>query len=372
MSEDATILIIDDEPVNVRLLEASFVKEGFRALKAKNGPEGRAIAQKEQPDLILLDIMMPGENGFVTCSRLKAHPKTTGIPVIFLSAVGDLAHKVEGLAMGAVDYITKPFEKAEVLARARLHIKLNRAYRYIINEQQEKLRHLQVAQQSILVRPEDLPEGSFAVFYKSLHEAGGDFYDVIKISDGIYGYFAADISGHDLGSSFITAALKVLIRQNSGPFFTPLDTVQMINSVLAPILAEGQHLTAAYVHINRLRSRITLISAGHPAILYLHLDGDAEYLDVEGDILGVFESVYLESKELPVAKGDRIFIYTDGLIEGFGEERKQRDEGKEDLRAACCATRHLPLNEAVHEMVTMIIPDLTATYDDLLLLGVEI
>ena len=254
----------------------------------------------------------------------------------------------------------------------RLEEEVSRAYRYIINEQGEKLRNLQVAQQSMLVRPEDLPDGNFAVFYKSLHEAGGDFYDVIKISDGIFGYFVADISGHDLGSSFVTAALKALIRQSSSLFFTASDTVKMMNIALIPIMAEGQHLTASYVHADMLRERMTIISAGHPAILYLDSRGKADYLDVKGDILGVFESVYLESEELLVSKGDRIFLYTDGLIEGFGENRKQRDKGKEELKNASIATRHLPLKEAVDEMVNMIIPDGAAIYDDLLLMGVEI
>src|SRR5271169_3970772 len=97
------------------MLEISFQKEGFRTVTAMNGADGFFLAQKEQPDLILLDIMMPGESGLQTCARLKDASPTTDIPVIFLSAMDDLKHKVEGLSIGAVDYITKPFEKLEVL-----------------------------------------------------------------------------------------------------------------------------------------------------------------------------------------------------------------------------------------------------------------
>jgi sigma-B regulation protein RsbU (phosphoserine phosphatase) len=323
------ILIIDDELVNLKLLEISFQKEGFKTVTATNGADGYLLARKEQPDLILLDIMMPGENGLQTCARLKDTPDTTDIPVIFLTAMDNLKHKVEGLSIGAVDYITKPFEKREVLVRVRLHIKLGRAYRALIQEQRKKLETLQLAQQSILIHPSDIPSAGFEVYYKAKQEAGGDFYDVIQISDGIFGYLAADVSGHDLGASFITSALKALIRQNATPLLTPQETIKMINSVLHSFMSDGQHLTACYLHLNRLSSRITVISAGHPAVLYFNAQqGTAEFLDVDGDVLGPFDMVYLKPLEKTVTRGDRMFLYTDGLIETLASGFSRSDGRK--------------------------------------------
>jgi len=366
------ILIVDDEPINVKMLEISFQKEGFRTVTAMNGAEGFVLAQKEQPDLILLDIMMPGENGLETCVRLKDASPTTDIPVIFLSAMDDLKHKVEGLSRGAVDYITKPFEKREVLVRARLHIKLGRAYRALINEQKKKLETLQQAQQSILVRPSDMPSARFEVYYRPIYEAGGDFYDVIQISEGIFGYLVADVSGHDLGASFITSALKALIRQNATPFLTPQETMKMINSVLHSFMSDGQHLTACYLHLNRLSSRITVISAGHPAVLYHNAkQNTAEFLAADGDVLGSFETVYLRPLERAVYRGDRLFLYTDGLIEthagGF-----RRSEGKGKLLEACLQTTDMPLHDAIAAVINSIFPSDQEQHDDKLLIGIEI
>jgi phosphoserine phosphatase RsbU/P len=366
------ILIIDDEPINVRMLEISFQKEGFRTVTAMNGADGFFLAQKEQPDLILLDIMMPGESGLQTCARLKDASPTTDIPVIFLSAMDDLKHKVEGLSIGAVDYITKPFEKLEVLVRARLHIKLGKAYRALVNEQKKKLETLQHAQQSILVHPSDMPSAGFEVYYKPIHEAGGDFYDVIQISEGIFGYLAADVSGHDLGASFITSALKALIRQNATPFLTPKETIKMINSVLYSFMSDGQHLTASYLHLNRLSSRITVVSAGHPAVLYYNAkQNTAEFLAADGDVLGSFETVYLKPLERTVNRGDRLFLYTDGLIEthacGF-----RRCDGKGKLLEACLQAAVMPLSDAIAAIINNLFPSGQEQHDDKLLLGIEI
>jgi DNA-binding response OmpR family regulator len=124
MSESQhTILIVDDMPINVAVLDAMLRLSGYRTLKAYSGREGRCLALQDQPSLILLDIMMPEEDGVTTCRILKADPRTADIPVIFISAHDGTNDKASGFANGAVDYITKPFEMKEVLARVSSHLK---------------------------------------------------------------------------------------------------------------------------------------------------------------------------------------------------------------------------------------------------------
>lgn len=118
----ATILIIDDEPVQLRAIVAELNALGFETLIARDGADGLRKAERGRPDLILLDILMPGWDGYETCRRLKADPATRAIPVIFLSALCDTAQKLEGFEAGCVDYITKPFDHREVLARVSAHL----------------------------------------------------------------------------------------------------------------------------------------------------------------------------------------------------------------------------------------------------------
>ena len=193
-----SILVVDDDATNVMVLESMLKKEGYRTLRAGNGREAMEIAKKRKPDLILLDIMMPEIDGFQACRTLQQDSTTTDIPVIFLSALDEVDSKVKAFDIGAVDYVGKPFHKAEVLARVRLHLKLNLSRVQALQAQTEKLQQLHEAQQAILVTPADMPHAKFGVSYSPLHEAGGDFYDVLTISDDIFGYFVADISGHDL------------------------------------------------------------------------------------------------------------------------------------------------------------------------------
>jgi DNA-binding response OmpR family regulator len=118
----ATILIIDDEPVQLRAMVAELNALGFETLIARDGADGLAKAERGRPDLILLDVLMPGWDGYETCRRLKASPTTHPIPVIFLSALSDTERKLQGFAAGCVDYITKPFDHREVLARVSAHL----------------------------------------------------------------------------------------------------------------------------------------------------------------------------------------------------------------------------------------------------------
>jgi len=122
----ATVLIVDDEPLNVDLLEQELGAAGYRTLSATSGEEALAAAAKSRPDLILLDVMMDGIDGYEVCKRLKASEATRAIPVVFLTALAETFEKVRAFGAGAVDYLTKPFETEELLARVGVHIALRR------------------------------------------------------------------------------------------------------------------------------------------------------------------------------------------------------------------------------------------------------
>jgi len=122
---NGTILIVDDNSANLGVLSDALSQAGFEVRVAKSGKMALERVKYALPDLILLDVMMPEMDGFETCRRLQANPETTHIPVIFMTALSDTANKVEGFQLGAVDYITKPFQQEEVLARVKLHLKLH-------------------------------------------------------------------------------------------------------------------------------------------------------------------------------------------------------------------------------------------------------
>lgn len=118
------VLVVDDNPTNLEVLSDALMDAGFQVAIAVNGESAIKQAAYALPDLILLDIMMPGMNGFETCERLKANDVTKDIPVIFMTALSETETKVQGLSLGAVDYITKPFQQEEVIARVRTHLQL--------------------------------------------------------------------------------------------------------------------------------------------------------------------------------------------------------------------------------------------------------
>lgn len=372
MRREPTILVVDDEKINLMVLQGILQAAGLKALTASNGQDGRRMALEHKPDLILLDIMMPEENGFETCMLLKQEPLVTDIPLIFISALSDVENKVRGLEIGAVDYITKPFERDEVLARVRLHLKLEFARRAIIEEQANRLKQLTDAQQAILVSPDEYPDADFAIEYVPALEAGGDFYDVFPSGKNSFCYFIADVCGHDLGASFITSSLKALLHQNSGPLYTPLETMKNINSVLNALLQSGKYLTAQSCYVDRRAMKLTLLNAGHLAPVLVKADGGGGELEAEGDILGAFESIWIKPLTIDVAPGDRIFLYTDGLIERFGGEQRTRIAGMEKMIALCRDSAHLPLRESMKVVIDGMCPKGGDVQDDVVLLGVNV
>jgi signal transduction histidine kinase len=147
-----TILLVDDSPANLGALTHALAAHGCRILVAQQGESGLQIARRVQPDLILLDVRLPGIDGFETCRRLKADPTTASIPVLFMTVRIEAMDKLAGFQAGAVDYITKPFEEAEVLARVTAHVRL----RQLTHRLQAQNERLQVAQVGLRTANEDL------------------------------------------------------------------------------------------------------------------------------------------------------------------------------------------------------------------------
>ena len=133
----SSILLVDDVPANLKLLGGILHDEGYGIRSAINGELALEVAEKEKPDLILLDIMMPGIDGFEVCRRLKANPGLADIPVIFISAMGDTGAIVKSLTLGGVDYINKPFQAEEVIARVSTHLKLHKQSMALLNLNKE-------------------------------------------------------------------------------------------------------------------------------------------------------------------------------------------------------------------------------------------
>ena len=125
-SANADILIVDDTPANLTVLSAILGKRGYRVRPAINGALALKAAQKAAPDVILLDVQMPGLDGYEVCRQLKGDAQTRDIPVIFISALDDVLDKVEAFQVGGVDYITKPFQIEEVLARVENQLALHK------------------------------------------------------------------------------------------------------------------------------------------------------------------------------------------------------------------------------------------------------
>lgn len=148
--QENTLLVVDDTPTNLQVLFDLLSEQGYRVAIAKNGEIALQRLQLSQPNLILLDVMMPGIDGFETCQQLKDNPATRDIPVIFMTALSDSVDKVKGLNLGAVDYITKPIQHEEVLARIQVHLQLRHATRIMeqrtdeLNQSLESLKQAQL------------------------------------------------------------------------------------------------------------------------------------------------------------------------------------------------------------------------------------
>ena len=132
-----TLLIVDDKPQNLRLISDFLAEQGFELMLTRSGAQALEKIELAMPDLVLLDVTMPEMDGFEVCRRLKDNARTAALPVIFMTALDDTAHKVEGFRLGAVDYITKPIQREELLARIRHHLQLHSLQKELLSKSED-------------------------------------------------------------------------------------------------------------------------------------------------------------------------------------------------------------------------------------------
>ncbi|MCC6489441.1 MAG: fused response regulator/phosphatase, partial [Candidatus Hydrogenedentes bacterium] len=362
------VMVVDDDVTTTNVLQGILQSAGFATVCASDAAGAMKRLDNDRPSLILLDVHLPDGDGIELCRRIKTCPATVGVPILFISANDDVDVKVRGFEAGGVDYITKPLVGAEVIARVTTHLRLRQAYDRLAELHGERLRCLGTSQQSLMPRPEELPEASFGVSLRQVLQAGGDFYDVVQAGGTITDYLVADTSGHDLGASLWTASLKALMAEYASPLNSPAQIFGTINKALLKIMPAGMYFTAIYARLNRRSRKLTLVNAGHPPACHSPADGaDSTILWQEGDVLGAFPDATFGVLEIPVRRGDRIFLYSDGLVESGGT----RTQGIERLPSACQANRHLPLREIAGEMIESLCLN-AEPKDDLLLLVIEV
>ncbi|MFZ3044863.1 MAG: SpoIIE family protein phosphatase [Desulfatirhabdiaceae bacterium] len=322
-----SILLVDDQPANLQVLSQTLENIGCKQLFAKNGESALAIAQKVRPDLILLDIMMPGIDGFEVCRRLKTNPDTQKIPVIFLSALDETSDKVRGLQLGAVDYVAKPFQPEEVIARVNTHLMIHRLSTEVQMQRDELEHELQVVsqlQRNLL--PERLPEIDglkLAVHYETSRYTGGDYYDVVVLPDGRLTILVADAEGHSAPATVMMAMTCALFRSCSTCLGEPDQMLAYINENLCKV-NRGSFVTAIYAVYDIPSRTLKMARAGNPLpILYKPSERTATELSCEGVlIMGLEAYAEVPVTEVTLLPGDQLLFYTDGVTDRLNEDKK--------------------------------------------------
>lgn len=349
----STVLVVDDSPVNLRLIAQTLQGQGYRILAARTGRAAIDIAQRTRPDLVLLDVMMPDLDGFEVCRALKANPATRECVVIFLSALGEVADKVAGLELGAADYITKPIQAEEVLARVANHLARLHLEREVRRGRDALERELDgAARMQRLLLPAELPATGrvgFAAHYRTSRYAGGDYYDVLPLPGGRYGIFVADVSGHGAPAAIVMAMIRAVLHGCPRETFGAAEVLQHLNTHFQYLWDTPMFATALCGVLDPDAARLTLACAGHPLPLRSRR-GLVEPLACAN----AFPLLMMEMAEVSVAvhdlePGDRVLFFTDGVTERQGPGEAMYEDDR--LTAALARAASLPLPAVVASLV---------------------
>jgi phosphoserine phosphatase RsbU/P len=320
MHEPADILIVDDSAANLRLLSQTLVEQGYSVRAVNSGERALASAQAAPPNLILLDIRMPIMDGFEVCRRLKADERTRDTPVIFISALDAIADKVQAFAVGGVDYVTKPFQVEEVLARTETHLAIRRLQKRLEAANRRYARELQLAalvQASFLAgQLPELPGWQIATRLHPAREMSGDFFDVARLPNGLVGLMMADVVDKGVPAALLMAMSWGLLEPFANQYpDAPEMALRAISERLLHYLDGHYFVTAFYGVLDERNGRLRYCNAGHPPALLLAADGQMRELGCTGIPLGLMEESRWQTQEITLWPGDCLVLYTDGVMD---------------------------------------------------------
>jgi sigma-B regulation protein RsbU (phosphoserine phosphatase) len=334
-AEKKVVLVVDDVPANIRIVN-EILHDSYKVRIATNGAKGLELAQDTpSPDLILLDVIMPGMDGYDVCARLKANSATRDIPVIFLTGQTETADETRGFEVGAVDYIHKPFSPAVVAARVQTHLAL-RQTRELLERQLLAIRsELETARQiQLSILPHEIPCFAgldIAARYIPMSSVAGDFYDFMVIDENRIGVLVADVSGHGMPAALIASMLKMAFAEQSDRARDPAAVLSGLNQALCGKF-QGHYVTAAYVQIDTEKQTLRYAGAGHPPLLIGEgRSGNTRRVLENGLFLGYFPTATYSAVEEPFQEGDWVLLYTDGISEMMNTSEEQF--GEDRLRA---------------------------------------
>lgn len=338
------ILVVDDTPANLRLLSSMLAEQGYKVRSVINGQMALTAIQAAPPDLILLDINMPEMNGYEVCERLKADEKTRDIPIIFISALDATEDKIKAFTAGGLDYITKPFQFEEVLARVETHLSLRKLQKQLQDANKRFEQELALAgrvQASFL--PKELPDISgwqLAVTLKPARETSGDFYDINPLPNGELGILVADVVGKGVGAALYMALSWTLIRTYATEYPTQPELVcEAVNRRILRDTQADMFVTVFYGVLNPATGTLIYCNAGQnpPFLIAAGKSEEAQKLSATGKPLGMFEDETWEKGMTLFASGDALVVYTDGITEA----QNHQDELFGDDRLLRCARSNL-------------------------------
>ncbi len=313
----SSILIVDDNP-DMRNFLSYLLKKHYIVHLAENGKDGLEAADRISPDLIITDVMMPVMDGHELTRLLKSDSRHRHIPVIMLTAKAEMTHKLEGFEHGADDFLTKPFNSKELLARIRTLIKTREYEKEIslrnaeIEQEMEVARQLQ--QRLLPEQINELPGYNYHALYIPMDKVGGDFYDY-TLRDQFIDLFIADVSGHGLPGAFLAMMTKMSLESVTERKSTS-SILSQINDVICRSTVNSNHVTAFLGRIDTKTNIIKFSNAGHlPPIVFRMSSGEFFELNAKGMPLGWFREYKIEEKEFQLLSGDRLILFTDGITE---------------------------------------------------------
>jgi sigma-B regulation protein RsbU (phosphoserine phosphatase) len=342
---DCRVLLVDDARSNLDILVEG-LKGDYKLSIALNGEMALQAAARIPPDLVLLDIVMPGMDGYEVCRRLRENPETAEVPIMFLSSLEELQNKTRGFEVGANDYLTKPFEMLEVKARVRSLIKA-KAYSDAAKEQiASELRVAREIQMGML--PHDFAsvehayQVNFGAVLEPAREVGGDLYGVCAAGPERLVVFLGDVSGKGIAASMFMVRAISLARLLSREIAEPERILSRLNDELATDNPSGMFVTFLCAVYEPARHRLALANAGHCRPVLLSGGKPPQWaISYLGTALGFEPGLFFQRTELTLQDGDGLIFYSDGVSEAFnpqdecyGNERLLADAGSLSTQSA--------------------------------------